>query len=327
MVSAKSEKESLKAQNHVRQTKKDLKLLEEAFSFNSLVHLESGMESTAVLTSEQSYDSQSYLLDGRLAQLIMLNTKLIREKLDGIMGARYYKSEVALLSEVLNERRKVDHRKVIRLPSRENVAEPVSKLIASRRSCREYSGEYMSMKQLSTLLWHGDGISGRQLLPELKSHLFHHAAIPLRTAGSGGRLYPVDMYVAALRVRGLERGLYLYQPLEHSLLAKRLDWNLGREITAAYSTGGDVIRLDKASFIVIFTSKLWKATRKYGDRAFRNVLIEVGEICQNIHLTSRGLGLGTVDAAGFFDTDVERILAIDGVNEYALHTIVGGIPA
>ena len=39
----------------------------------------------------------------------------------------------------------------------------------------------------------------------------------LRTVPSGGALYPLELYVAARRVDGLDEALYHYDPLRHVL--------------------------------------------------------------------------------------------------------------
>ena len=50
--------------------------------------------------------------------------------------------------------------RAIKLPQYSNVTVPIGAVIRSRRSIRTFSGEKLSMKELSTVLYYGDGVSG-----------------------------------------------------------------------------------------------------------------------------------------------------------------------
>ncbi len=78
----------------------------------------------------------------------------------------------------------------------------VAEALFNRRSQRDFQDTELTQEQLAQLLWAAAGVTtedGR------------------RTAPSAGALYPLDLYVVVTQVTGLEPGLYLYQPEQHTL--------------------------------------------------------------------------------------------------------------
>ena len=145
---------------------------------------------------------------------------------------------------------------------------------------------------------------------------------PFRIIPSGGALYPPELYVEARRVEGLERGLYHYDPEDHSL-------DLLRAGAADADVDGFFVQSDLASTataIVYVTAIFYRSTFKYGDRGYRFVLIEAGHLVQNAALTALDLGLDVAPIGGYFDRDVDRYLAFDGVDESTVYVVLLGQP-
>ena len=80
---------------------------------------------------------------------------------------------------------------------------PVERALAARRSVREYSGEPLRLADLAQLVWAAQGIT-------------HPAGY--RTTPSAGALYPLELYLVAGEVLGLEAGVYRYVPAGHRLV-------------------------------------------------------------------------------------------------------------
>jgi SagB-type dehydrogenase family enzyme len=69
----------------------------------------------------------------------------------------------------------------------------------------------------------------------------------------------------------------------------------------------------------------WRTRFKYGLRGYRFALLEAGHLMQNVLLAAAALDLAAVPVGGFFDSRLERLLSIDGVNESALYCASIGI--
>ena len=103
------------------------------------------------------------------------------------------------------------------------------------------------------------------------------AAIPgtpqqLRAAPSGGALYPLELYVASLRVPGLEGALFHYDPLRHGLELLR---PIGADDSVGALTPYPELLVECSAFVVV-TAVFWRSRFKYGQRAYRFALLEAG---------------------------------------------------
>lgn len=75
--------------------------------------------------------------------------------------------------------------------------------LLQRRSIRSYTGQPLTLQEVSQLLWAAQGITDPR---------------GFRTAPSAGALYPLEVYVLVGDVQGLPPGVYRYEPDGHQLL-------------------------------------------------------------------------------------------------------------
>ncbi len=166
--------------------------------------------------------------------------------------------------------------------------------IRERRSRREYRWEPLTPEELSTILYHAVGIRGYEL------------GWPLRVYPSAGGLQPVEVYVNALLVEGVEPGLYHYNPRGHTLCKLRgpipperlQHLALDQEHAAAPAT-------------LILTAVYARTASKYGARGYRYAHLDTGAVMQNVYLAAEALGLATVAIGAFYDHELCRELGID----------------
>ncbi len=177
----------------------------------------------------------------------------------------------------------------IELPApRTESATSVEEAIANRRSIREYTGEPITLAELSQLLWAAQGVTGSE------GH---------RSAPSAGALYPLEVYVVAGNVEQLPAGVYHYIPDGHRLTLLRQGDLRGELAEAAV---GQEAASDAAADIVI-AGVYERTDGKYGERGVRYVQIETGHAAENIYLQAESLGLGTVIIGAFDETALRRI--------------------
>jgi SagB-type dehydrogenase family enzyme len=184
-------------------------------------------------------------------------------------------------------------------------------VVAGRRSVREYTEPHVTLEQLSALLWAGAGISHEEY------------GFPFRTAPSAGGLYPIETYVVANRVDGLEAGIYHYAPLDRVLELLRAG-DQGRLVAAA--------ALDQpmpydADAVFVWSAVFGRSMWKYRQRAFRYVYLDAGHIAQNVALAAVALGLGSCQIAALFDDEANEFVGLDGEEESVIYMTSVGRPA
>jgi SagB-type dehydrogenase family enzyme len=181
-------------------------------------------------------------------------------------------------------------------------------VLGRRRSVREYAPPPLDLEELSTLLWAAAGVTALQ-------HGF-----AFRTAPSAGGLFPIEHYVAAHRVTGLEPGVYHYAVLERALeLVRQGDVRL----PLARAALDQRIAAD-ADAVFVWTAVLERSRWKYGQRFVRYVLLDAGHIAQNVALAAVAIGLGTCQIAAFFDDEAAALLGVDPGEEPVVYmTTVG----
>ena len=187
-------------------------------------------------------------------------------------------------------------------------------IVEQRRSARDFSSEPISIESLSKILYLGDGISQWWHTPDGFDW-------PLRTAPSGGGLYPIETYCIVLRVEGLMPGLYFYHQLNHSLECV-LEQDLTEILTEAIPGQAESVR--QASACIVLSAVMPRIKFKYGERGYRFLMLEAGHIAQNLLLTAEAEGLGGVAVGGYLDDPLNALLRLDGVEEAVVYLALIG---
>ena len=165
----------------------------------------------------------------------------------------------------------------------------VETALSKRRSIRDYSGENLTLDEVSQLLWAAQGIT---------------APWGGRTAPSAGALYPLELYIVVGDVEGIDKGVYKYNREEHEL-EKVKEGDIRAELADA-AIGQACIR--DAAIDIVFTAVYERTTRKYGERGIRYVHMEAGHAAQNVYLQAVSLDLGTVVIGAFIDDRVKELV-------------------
>lgn len=176
----------------------------------------------------------------------------------------------------------------------------LERLIAARRSERSYTGEPIDREELARLLYYAYGRMGPGRY---------------RAVASGGALYPLELYVCALAVEGLEPGVYHYNVEAHCLDVVERRECRGELEECVYFDGID---LEHAAAVLVITAIFQRMTLKYMDRGYRLILMEAGQVAQNLSLQLVSMDLGGCVVGGFQDDRLSRLLHVDGVDEAPL---------
>jgi SagB-type dehydrogenase family enzyme len=189
------------------------------------------------------------------------------------------------------------------------------RVLLARRTHRAFSSDPLPFESLAQLLFYTWGVTGYLRIPVL-------GQLPLKTSPSAGARHPIEVYVLALRVEGLPRGLYHYAPDHHCL--EKLGSSGSPEIAAEYCA--DQAWIGKAAALFIMTAVFPRSMWKYRfARAYRTVLLDAGHLCQTFCLVATQLGLAPFCTAALRDSRIEKDLGVDGTAESVIYVAGAGV--
>lgn len=185
---------------------------------------------------------------------------------------------------------------------------PLWKILADRRSKRNFLDVPMTLNELNVLLWGTQGIA--QDMGDYQ----------LRTAPSAGALYSVETYLVVNRVEGLQPGLYHLDVKGWALEALRLE-DLSDEVCHAL-LDQEMVRAAGVNFL--WTAVMERCRAKYYERAYRYVWWDSGHVSENLSLVATALGLGVCCIGAWYDDLLHELVGIDGVEHFGVMTATVG---
>lgn len=224
-------------------------------------------------------------------------------------GTRYRAAEAGVgLARLAGELAPVQGRPV-RLPDVSvEGGPPAWSTLAARRSRRAFSAEALTLGEAARLVWAAAGVTGRG------------TGFGLRCAPSAGALYPLDLYLAARAVSGLDPGIYLYRPEYHALAPVRA--GDPSEALAAAALGQGFV--GAAAVNLLWAAVPERAKGKYRERAWRYVYLDAGHAAANVLLAAEGLDLGACAVGAFLDDAVDAVAGLDGEGTMAVYLVAVG---
>ena len=138
--------------------------------------------------------------------------------------------------------------------------------------------------------------------------------------GALERSIGVEIFFAAHRVDGIRPGFYQYRPRERGIAEVQR-----RDLRAALIRA--CLRQEKAGKAAVaffMVGRIAEAVAAWGERSYRQLLVESGEIGQRIYLAAEAMGFAARNLAAFFDDELNELLGFDGEREAVLHLTVLG---
>jgi SagB-type dehydrogenase family enzyme len=182
----------------------------------------------------------------------------------------------------------------------------LSRLLQQRQSWRRYTDQPLALEELSYLLFATQG-----LLTEIGDGYASRRTVP-----SAGARHPYETYLAVNRVEGLQPGTYRYLPFGHQLLLQSVTSQLPELLTEA-NLGQRFV--GSAAVTFAWACVPYRAEWRYMEHAHKNMLIDVGHICQNLYLACTALGLGTCAVGAYDQAAMDAIFELDGEDEYVVY--------
>lgn len=167
----------------------------------------------------------------------------------------------------------------------------LEQLLEQRSSEREFSDAPLSLGELSALV-SSCSIVDADRDPER------------RTYPSAGARFPVELYVIAFTIDGLDQGAYHYNMVRRTL---ELLWKQDLRDRAVTIVSPYI---HNPAAAIVFTSVIARSEVKYGLKSYPFSLIEAGHMAQNILLAATSRGIGTCPVGGFVNDAIREILDI-----------------
>jgi SagB-type dehydrogenase family enzyme len=142
---------------------------------------------------------------------------------------------------------------------------------------------------LSELLFYCAAISATKRVP---SSGYEYA---LRVNPSSGNLHPTEFHFVTRGLRAWPDGLYHYDPSRHMAEQR------GRGTFEMRLASGP------APIVFVFTSIVWREAWKYGERAYRYCLHDIGHAWQALALSARAIGCNAFAVGSFVDDEVAQL--------------------
>jgi SagB-type dehydrogenase family enzyme len=191
-------------------------------------------------------------------------------------------------------------------------------IMSRRRSIRDYLRHPMSVEALRDCLFAGLGITGF-----LDTHLPDAARLlPLKMTPSGGARNPYEAYVYVNNVMDLAPGIYHYSAVDNTLGLLTLT----PPVTPAQLLIGQYWA-DEAGAVILLVANFERTMWKYPHAtAYRVLLIEAGNVSQNISLAAADHDLSTTPTAAFSDTAAHALLQLDWIKQALVLAVLVGKP-
>jgi SagB-type dehydrogenase family enzyme len=189
------------------------------------------------------------------------------------------------------------------------VESELPRVLLARRTWRRFSKEPIALASLGILMRLTWGVQRWTRVPGF-------GRLALKTSPSGGARHPIEVYLLALRVAGLPRGLYHYAADTHQLELVKKGASSGQIASFLPGQGW----YGSAGALMLMTAVFARTQWKYrSPRAYRAVLLEAGHLCQTFCIVATWLRLAPFCTLALNDSRVEKHLGLDGVAESVIY--------
>ncbi|MGZ7135431.1 MAG: SagB/ThcOx family dehydrogenase [Methanobacterium sp.] len=176
--------------------------------------------------------------------------------------------------------------------------------IQFRESRRKYSSEPITLFELSFLLWATQGVR------------FISGANVFRNVPSAGCRHALETYLAIFNVEDVNPGIYRYLPLSHQLLFEKEEDNLREKIIS--STMGQIFS-GNGALTFIWSAIPYRMEWRYGLASYKEIALDAGHVGQNLYLACEAIDAGTCTIAAYDQEYVDRLLGLDGEDEFTIY--------
>ncbi len=184
--------------------------------------------------------------------------------------------------------------------------------IKNRKSRRKYTEEYLTLKELSFLLWATQGV---KTIDEDVRHGQKKSV--KKVVPSGGSRHPFETYLVINKVENITSGIYRYLFLENKLLfISETDESVSK-LLSQLTMGQDFV--EKSAVFFMWSVIPYRTEWRYSIISYKSILIEAGHICQNLYLACEATNLGTCAILSYDQKGIDNLLSLDGQEEFVIY--------
>ncbi len=185
---------------------------------------------------------------------------------------------------------------------------PLTRVVEERRSRRSHGEQALRLEELGELLYRAVGARGSVSGGSVSGGRYETSERPYP---GGGAAYELEVYLAVSRCRGLEPGLFHYEPDAHRLarLSGRTP-EVDRLLHSARRTAGAET---EPQVLMILAARFRRVFWKYSSIGYATILKDAGVLIHNVYLAATAMDLA-VCALGGGDSDL--FAAASGTNYY-----------
>src|SRR6266851_2436849 len=177
------------------------------------------------------------------------------------------------------------------------------------------------LRDLARILFFSAGITKQRKYPG--------GEIYFRAAACTGALYEIELYVVTGELKGLDAGVYHFNPADVSVrLLRKGDFRGNLAQATAMEPA-----VARAPVTIVCTGTYWRNAWKYAARTYRHFGWDGGTLLANMLAVAAASGLPAEIVLGFVDAEVNRLLDLDMRREVSLclvpigHTSESSLPA
>lgn len=183
-------------------------------------------------------------------------------------------------------------------------------LVNSRASRRKFTGEKITLEELSYLLFVTYGVRDKRIPFRV-----------LKTAPSAGNRHSIEITLIVLDVEDLKPGIYRYTPMDHSIYKISSAENLIEKINKGVRKQRFVIN---SAVVFLLSTIPYRTEWRYKEASHKVIALDAGHIGENLYLACEALGLGTC-AIGAYDQDlIDELIEVDGEEEFTIYVFPVG---
>jgi len=182
----------------------------------------------------------------------------------------------------------------------------VAALAAISADARSGGDAVPDLQDLARILFFSAGITRQRKYPG--------GEIYFRAAACTGALYEIELYIVAGELKGLDAGVYHFNPADMSLGVLRSGDFRGNLVRATAMEPA----VAHAPATIVCTGTYWRNAWKYQARTYRHFGWDNGTVLANMLAVSAASGLPAEVVLGFVDAEVNHVLDLDTRREVAL---------